>query len=249
MMNSLTHLRTLAAHAIDGHIGPIDDFLFDDQHWGLRYFVVDAGTWLPGRRILISPIAVARVDAVDGFVRLLLTRDQLREAPGTNGTVPISRRSVGNGDPYDAWPIYRQLPRGSTSAAAADLATTIHHAAHATTSHNNTPNLHSVRALSGCCVTGRDGQLGCVRDALSDNGNWTIRYLVVEISDLLPCKCTLVSPHWADDVAWQDARVGMGVAREQIVAAPAYHHPGQLDRAYEQQLHSAFQRAPYWDGG
>jgi len=41
--------------ASDGEIGQVKDFYFDDQNWVMRYLVVDTGSWLSGRKVLISP--------------------------------------------------------------------------------------------------------------------------------------------------------------------------------------------------
>jgi hypothetical protein len=56
MLRSLKDLRGVALRAIDGDIGKVDDFYFDDEGWGIRYLVVDTGIWLSGREVLISPI-------------------------------------------------------------------------------------------------------------------------------------------------------------------------------------------------
>ncbi len=47
--------------ASDGRIGAVGDFLVDDRRWDVRWVVVDTGQWLPGRKILIHPSAVAPI--------------------------------------------------------------------------------------------------------------------------------------------------------------------------------------------
>jgi hypothetical protein len=54
MLRSVKELQGYAIRAIDGDIGQVHDFYFDDQSWLIRYLVVDTGNWLPGRRVLIS---------------------------------------------------------------------------------------------------------------------------------------------------------------------------------------------------
>jgi hypothetical protein len=36
--------------ATDGAIGSVDDFLFSDDDWIVRWAVIDTGNWLPGRQ-------------------------------------------------------------------------------------------------------------------------------------------------------------------------------------------------------
>ena len=48
-------LKGTTIAAKDGEIGSVQDLYFDDLTWTVRYLVVDTGTWLPGRQVLISP--------------------------------------------------------------------------------------------------------------------------------------------------------------------------------------------------
>jgi hypothetical protein len=41
--------------SLDGEIGKVKEFYFDDRHWTIRYLVADTGNWLAGRQVLISP--------------------------------------------------------------------------------------------------------------------------------------------------------------------------------------------------
>ena len=50
MLRSMKELEGYAIRAIDGTIGHVQDFYFDDDSWVIRYFVVDTGSWLSGQR-------------------------------------------------------------------------------------------------------------------------------------------------------------------------------------------------------
>ncbi|MDP3614800.1 MAG: PRC-barrel domain-containing protein, partial [Rubrivivax sp.] len=60
MLRSTQDLQAFSIGATDGRIGDIRDFYFDDRAWVVRYLVVDTGTWLSSRLVLISPIALGR---------------------------------------------------------------------------------------------------------------------------------------------------------------------------------------------
>ena len=53
MLRSTDDLQNFAIGATDGHIGHVKDFYFDDDAWVIRYLVVDTGSWLSGRKVLI----------------------------------------------------------------------------------------------------------------------------------------------------------------------------------------------------
>jgi len=58
MLRGISDLRRFTIAATDGTLGRVGDVYFDDRSWSVRHLVVDAGEWLPGRRVLVSPIAV-----------------------------------------------------------------------------------------------------------------------------------------------------------------------------------------------
>ena len=62
----LWHASAINGYAIeasDGDIGTVSDFLFDDASWLVRWLVVDTGNWLSGRKVLLPPSVLGRLDA------------------------------------------------------------------------------------------------------------------------------------------------------------------------------------------
>jgi len=62
VLRNIKNLHGVDLHAIDGDLGPVKEFYFDDQDWTILYMVVENHKWLPGRRILISAIALGEAD-------------------------------------------------------------------------------------------------------------------------------------------------------------------------------------------
>ena len=62
MQKSTKDLKGNTLVATDGDIGQSADFYFDDKSWTIRYLVADTGNWLQGRKVLLSPIALGKVD-------------------------------------------------------------------------------------------------------------------------------------------------------------------------------------------
>ncbi len=60
MLFAVSGLMGCAVQASDGEAGAVKDFLFDDQTWKIRWMVVDAGHWLPGRRVFSTPRLLRR---------------------------------------------------------------------------------------------------------------------------------------------------------------------------------------------
>ena len=77
--------------AQDGEIGSVHDLLFDDASSKLRYVVVDTGTWLPGRKVLVGLAAVGSPLSDDGRLAVALTRQQIENSPEYDGTMRLGR--------------------------------------------------------------------------------------------------------------------------------------------------------------
>jgi sporulation protein YlmC with PRC-barrel domain len=83
MLHKVKDLQGDPILAQDGEIGSVDDLYFDDEGWDVRYVVVNARRWIPGRKYLISPVAIDRERSMDeGDIRVELTRDEVTRCPG-----------------------------------------------------------------------------------------------------------------------------------------------------------------------
>ena len=40
--------------SLDGEVGSVKEFYFDDRHWAVRYLVADTGNWLAERQVLLA---------------------------------------------------------------------------------------------------------------------------------------------------------------------------------------------------
>lgn len=91
------HLRSSSAvigyyiQATDGDIGHVEDFLVDDRSWTIRYMIVDPRNWWPGKKVLVSPEWIDRVDWSDSKVHVNVVREQIRNSPEYDPARPVVR--------------------------------------------------------------------------------------------------------------------------------------------------------------
>jgi sporulation protein YlmC with PRC-barrel domain len=83
MLHKVKDLQGDSILAEDGEVGSVDDLYFDDEGWDIRYLVVNARRWIPGRKYLVSPIAIDRDQplTLGGDIRVELTREQISRCP------------------------------------------------------------------------------------------------------------------------------------------------------------------------
>ncbi len=91
-LRSMREVAGYSIHATDGHIGHVEDFIIDDEEWIVRYIVVDTRNWLPGRKVLISPEWVRRIDWPGNEVWLDHSKEEIRKSPHYDPNQPVNRQ-------------------------------------------------------------------------------------------------------------------------------------------------------------
>ena len=251
MLFRVTELEGASLAALDGAIGEVEDFYFDDTHWTVRYLVVNTGGWLAGRHVLVSPASVRQIDLTNDHVVVELTRKQVEDSPNVDTHQPVSRRHEVNLLAHYGIPLYWlgpfpwgpvPLPMPATPGSPVDDEMLARHEQDETAD----AHLHSARDVVGYEIEARDDAIGHVADFLVDDKAWTIRWLVVDTGHWLPGKQVLVSPEWVEDVAWAARAVRVGLTRAQIQGAPAYDPERPVERDYERRLYEYYGRPSYW---
>ena len=251
MLRSVRGLVGFSISASDGDIGRVETLYFDDQQWTVRYFVVDTGGWLRGRRVLISPVCVRRPDWERHRLPVALTRAQVQASPGVETHRSISRRfemafSEYYGIPY-YWPAamgatpYPLTPRAVRDRVADEIQARLE------TEEAEDQHLRSTEDVRGYALRATDGAFGHVEDFLVEDLTWRIRYLDVDTRNWWPSKHVLIAPEWIEAVSWQDSAVHVALPSDVVRGAPAHDHSRPLDRAEEHRLYAHYGRAGYWE--
>jgi uncharacterized protein YrrD len=253
MLQTAGQLKGVTIEAMDGDIGSVQDLYFDDHTWTVRYLVVDTGTWLPGRQVLISPFAFQPVPGASRL-RTSLTKEQVSDSPSVDSDRPVDRQreiafSQYYGYPYYwdgpyrwgelAYPVLPAAPQPS------DVEREIEQIARER--ENADPHLRSARDVMGYYIHATDGDIGHVEDFLLDDESWAIRYIIVDTRNWLPGRKVLVSPEWIRSVSWEESKVHVDLSKRHIEAAPEFDPSVPLAREHEERLYTHHGRAKYWE--
>ena len=110
MLYKTKTLKGYKLDSLDGEIGKVEEFYFDDKHWTIRYLVADTGNWLTGRQILISPHALINVIKDGKCITVNLTKKQIEDSPSLESDKPVSKQFEQNYYMYYGWPLYWEGP-------------------------------------------------------------------------------------------------------------------------------------------
>ena len=234
MLKNVTHLRDFALRALDGEIGKVDQFYFDDETWAIRYLVVNTGSWLSGRQVLISPFALGQTDWESKQLEVLLTRKQVEGSPDINTHKPVSRQHEADHLEYYGYPFYWEGPYlwGSmTDPAGLAMQTSLvpEGSASRVGTEPADSHLRSTNVVTGYHIEATDGEIGHVEDFIVDTYTWAIQYIEVNTRNWWRGKKVLMSPHWIERVSWTDSKIYVDLSRETIKNSPEYVEPVTRD--------------------
>jgi uncharacterized protein YrrD len=240
--------KTLAGYkldSLDGEIGRVEEFYFDDKHWVVRYLVADAGSWLTGRDVLLSPYALGAVSTEKHHIIVDLSKKQIEGSPGLERHVPVSQQYEQSYYGYYGWPTYWGGPYlwGAYPYIARDRQDWKNRAKPEKVWD---PHLRSTSEVTSYHIDATDGTIGHVEDFVIDDESWAIRYLIVDTRNWWPGKKVLIAPQWIERVSWDESKVFIHLSREAIKLSPEFKEESALTRDYENALHRHYNRRDYW---
>jgi len=209
--------------AEDGDIGKIEDFYFDDNAWVVRYLVVETGSWLTGRQVLLSPHAFEPGDPTLKGWRVHLTRKQIEDSPTLASHVPVSRQYETSYYRYYGWPGYWEsgdvwgshsvpltVPESGPGASS-------HHG------HNQSKDVHlrSTQAISGYHLHAVDGAIGRVTGFRMDPLKWTIQAIMADTDHWNSGKTVFVPTRHILGISYNERTVAIDLTKAKIELTPA----------------------------
>jgi hypothetical protein len=245
MLYKAKALKGYKLHGIDGEIGKIEEFYFDDKHWTIRYLVAETGDWLMDRQVLITPHVLYAVNQEEHYISVDLTKKQIEDSPSLEAHKPVSRQFEMQYYGYYGWPLYWEGPFiwGSSPTIMRNAEKAKNGAA---SSQTQDSHLRSTADVSGHNIQASDGEIGHVEDFIIDDETWAIRYLIIDTKNWWPGKKVLVSPKWIERISWEKSKVYVNLFRETIKLSPEFTEEALITRDYEADLHRHYHREGYW---
>jgi uncharacterized protein YrrD len=221
MQNRLKSFIGHSVRATDGDMGKVNEFYFDDVTWTIRYMVVETGSWLLSRKVLISVVALGNPDWELRFFPVNLTRDQVRNSPDIDTKRPVYRQHEAQLHEYYQWPQYWEGGYGGI------LGITPYPVFENSLSitppeenRHDDPHLRSTHQVTGYTIHASDGEIGHVEDFVVDDENWRIRYIIVTTGIFAVERKVLISTTWIKSVDWANSRIDLDRTREFVKNSP-----------------------------
>jgi uncharacterized protein YrrD len=186
-----------AVHAVDGDIGTLEDFYFEEDGWTVRYLLVDTGKWLSGKKVLLSPNDVSGPWTM-AEVPVSLTRDQVWSSPEFD-----PKRHLSHDEEEKMLRHYG-------------------HASYWADGASRTHNLRSTKESTGYHLHASDGEIGHVDDFLIGEDSWKIRYLLVDTSNWIGGKSVVVASEVLEGMDKEKGTLKVGATRDAVRHSPKF---------------------------
>lgn len=248
MLRSLNSLDGFIVSAIDGEIGKVAEFYFDDTMWTVRYMIVKTGGWLTGRKVLIAPEALLHPDWKNRSLPVNLTMQQVKDSPDIDTDKPVSRQEEDALYAYYPWQNYYDAGlfgenigmMGMFPIPPAPPDEIPEPDASAIGRQQGDSHLRSTHRVKGYRIHAKDGEIGKVSDFIFDEDKWAIHFLVITTGSFFSHKKVLMSPAWIQEVKWAMNEVIINVTMGAIENSPVYDESKPLDDDYSTDLHNHY---------
>lgn len=224
-MISFRQLKHYSIHATDDTIGGCQDVLFDDQDYVVRYLVADTNTWLPlSRKVVLSPISVAKVDQQSEEVFVNMTAQTLKDSPSIDEHKPVSREYEETLFQYFGYGYYWIGPGAWGDFAhpgeLADMRQAEPFSEEKKQKHKEN-HLRSCGEVNGYDVATRDDDVGHITDFIIDAKSWAIKLVVVDTHNWLPGgKKLVIQPQSLEKIDWSSHKVKINMSHDELLEQP-----------------------------
>ncbi|MCB0393149.1 MAG: hypothetical protein KDD25_01240 [Bdellovibrionales bacterium] len=218
MIRCLSELTGYDINAIDGKVGSCVDFLFDDQSWTVRHLVVDTGGWIPGRKVIVPPSSINRVNWKDGELDLEFNKKKLEESPSLSKDAPVSRQYEEKYYNYMGWPPYWGL--GFTMRSGFNPRNT--DIEREQSKNTIVTTTRSFKEVLGYEISNKEDTFGSVEDVIVSDANWKVTGFVVRLSKWLPSDRVIMPLSDIEEISWLGQSLNSLKTKEQIKALQKY---------------------------
>lgn len=223
MKRSLKNLRGYSIEAMDGPGGEVQDFLFDEDRWVIRYLEADLDGSPGDNKVFIPKMFMQVPDGYNKTFPVKVQGQNIESCPGLDKEVPVSRAyesalnkhyGVENYWIYDFNAMDSSMlypPRPLKAPQKVD------------SERSMDARLRSFGEIQGYRIKAVDGIVGHIDDIIADDKDWQLIYIIADTSNWLPWSKKVMLPlDFLKDISYVLQEVSIELGKETINDAPEY---------------------------
>lgn len=241
MKRSLKKILEYKVLTNDKTEGDIQDFLFDEKRWTIRYMKADFGNFFSPEKVLIPKEFLEAPDWQNRFFPIKMSNDEIDKCPNLDDHQPVSRKYEEMlFEHYDLKPYWYSaytVPIASSFYPPRPLKVPS-----AEIDENKLDTiLRSFEEVKGYHIQAVDGKIGHIEDIIVDDDDWQIVYVAIDTSNWLPwSKKVLIAIDWMETISYEKREVKINLHTESIKNAPEYDESQTIDESFEKTLYDFY---------
>lgn len=233
MQRNINSLIGFNMGTIDGEIGKVKEFYFDDNTWIIRYLIVKTGGWLFGREVLISPEAVMKDSWKQETFPVSLTKEQIRTSPDIDTDKPVSRQQE-----IELYGHYRWQPYwgtgfylggglwNMTSQYPMIAEEIVQEPGNIDKPADDDLHLRSSRAVTGYHIHANNGEIGHVIDFIMEDQTWQLLFFVIDTHNWFGGRKVLIPVQHIKELQWGNSKIVVDMSVDAIKDCAIYEESG-----------------------
>jgi sporulation protein YlmC with PRC-barrel domain len=220
MERNIDSLIGYSIEATDGELGKVEDFYFDDETWTIRYLIAKTGSWLSGRKVLISLEAFSGSDIKVDLFPVNLTMEQIRTSPDIDTDRPVSRQKEAMLNEHHFWQNYWGSGSYGGEMSIPNKRPII--IKDIDRDPNDDAHLRSIAQVGGYAIHALDGEIGHVNNFIIDEKTWELKAIVVDTHNMIGGKKVLVPITDVDSVSFITLSVYLNIKIAEVTESKLY---------------------------
>ncbi len=245
MKRSVKELLGYTLQALDGEKGKVNNFLFDDETWIIRYLEADLGGLFSDKRVLIPRTRLGEARWEDKHFPIELTIDKIENSPSLEFDLPVSRtyekELIEHYEIKPYWPSNMVAYQGVASLF--NPREPMKTPQYVTEKNESETHLRSFREIRGYYIKAVDDRFGHIEDLIIDDNVWQVIYVIVDTKNIVPWGKKVILPiEMIDEISYQNQEASINLSKENIKDAPEYNSAMAVNSEYERVLYDFYGR-------
>ncbi len=245
MKRSVKELLGYDIQVKDGTKGIVNDFLFDEESWTIRYMMTDIGNLFVDKKILIPRVFFEKPDWSKRLFLVHMTKDELKNSPKLEKHKPASREFEHKLNKFYNIENYWTTSYVPTFGVP-EMVVPMHQRDDSPKTVKDPQidtSLRSFQEIKGYMIECLDEKHGYVTDFIVDDENWKIIYMIIDMGNVFKKeKRVMLAVNWINEIDYKDKKISINHTSKVLEESPDFDPSVPVNEEYEKNLYDYYGR-------
>lgn len=245
MKRSLKELLGYTIHTKDGTKGSVEDFLFDEESWTIRYMMTDLGNLFVDKKLLIPRVFFEDADWGERMFNISMTKDELKNSPTLDEHQPVSRKHEELLNKFHSIDNYWTSSYAQTFGVPSMITPphNKHKPPRTVKDEDIDTSLRSFKEIKGYRVECLDQKDGTVADCIVDTESWKNTFIIIDLGKwYTKSKQVMLPVDWISEINYKTREIRIHHNSEVLEQAPEFDPSIPVNVEHERNVYDYYGR-------